>query len=139
MNLDAMEKIIKRQTRDMCKAFGIISLGKLIRELEQCKEDSDVRFDFCYFYPGELMSYRGYYDHLAFSPEETQVTVKDVLKECREANGGTFEGYKGGDFRMDDSTPVWVSPYGSSSGTGIVGVRELEYGYVILETAYCET
>lgn len=122
-----------------------ISLGELIALLEARPADNDVSFDFCGLMPGSVGSYRGYYDHLALdyhSDYSKRPTVADLLAELRGAVGKIYEGYKGGDFRMDESTPVWVSQYGESHSTAVLGVKalgELDGGYwTIIETAHCE-
>jgi hypothetical protein len=70
-------------------------------------------------YPTELMSWRGVYAELSFgfSFEGKEPTVKKIITELREAVGKTYEGYKGGDFVMGRSTPVWVANYGNSGDT----------------------
>ena len=115
-----------------------LRLGQLITHLKATKEDS-VMFDFCDFVPDSLMSYRGYYEQLAVTPQEwKEVLVNDFLQQLKAAVGAKFSGYKGGEYIMHDNTPVWVSEYGRASGTGIVGVRGTGWGRLILETAYCE-
>ena len=42
--------------------------------------------------------------------------VKDLLAVLKIAQGNYFVGYKGGDFTMGKTTPVWVANYGTSSG-----------------------
>lgn len=88
-----------------------------------------VRFDFCDLVPTEPDSYRGYYDHLAFgwSDEEPPPTVATALGWLKEANGKTFCGYKGGNFTMGDTTPMWVARWGRAGGTAIVGIKALEW------------
>jgi hypothetical protein len=73
-------------------------------------------------HPGKLGSYRGYYDHLAIEPVDNPTTVGDFLKQAKAAVGKTFQGYKGGDYKMAGYTPVWVSPYGEVSGRRFIGV-----------------
>lgn len=60
--------------------------------------------------------------------------VSDLFKLLSEVKGKTFEGYKGGDFTMNKSTPIWVADYSESSGfkegedldsQGVVDVEEL--------------
>lgn len=116
-----------------------ITLGELIDALEKCKPESGVQFDFCGMTPDGVDSYRGYYDHLAIGhKDEGAVTAGELLAELRAAVGKVFEGYKGGDFRMDRDTPMWVANYGRSGSTAVVGVRELSWGSVIIVTGYCE-
>ena len=71
-------------------------------------------------------SYRGYYSDLSFEREEGIQTVSDMLKilenECLRK---TFRGYKGGDFYMDEHTPLWIAEYGSC-GLKIMDILEGE-------------
>lgn len=106
-------------------------LGDLIAALEPAKSDSHVEFDFGGLQPTGIDSYRGYYSDLALSFGEDGMTVGQLLAELRDADGATFEGYKGGDFQMDKSTPVWVANYGRSHGVAVIGVDDQEWRVVI--------
>lgn len=116
-----------------------ISLGELIDLLAVCPRDDSVSFDFCGAVPGSVDSYRGYYDHLAmsWSNRGERPTVAKLLDDLRDADGHVFTGYKGGDFRMHRDTPVWVSNYGESDSTAIIGIRDLGYS-VVIDTGYCK-
>lgn len=125
--------------------FGTISLGKLI-ELLKCREsDQTVKFDFGGFVPSGIGSYRGYYDHLALSFDvesssnwsPVELTVSALIELLESANGDTFTGYKGGEFKMDLKTPVWVGNYGCSTGTAILGLANCEY-MTVIDTAFVE-
>ena len=120
--------------------FDTISLGEFIRLLKTCKKDAWIRFDFCYFAPDYLHSYRGWYEHLAFSCGRTwqSTLAKDVLIECEQAIGRTYRGYKGGDYVMDENTPLWVDESENASGTAIVNIKDLDYE-VVIETKFVET
>lgn len=83
-----------------------MTLGKMIAALEAMPPDAEVSG------LGHAHSYRGYYSDLAFEPQKAKVKAADLLAECRKAMGRTFCGYKGGDFMMGDSTPMWVAHYG---------------------------
>ena len=72
--------------------------------------------------PGSFMSYRGYYDDLSLDRSGDGVTVQELLKKCETALGKHFTGYKGGEYLMDESTPLWVSEYGSASGIAIIDI-----------------
>lgn len=56
-------------------------------------------------------SYRGFYDQLAFEPAPN-ITIASMLACARSALGATYTGYKGGEFRMDGATDVWLAKYG---------------------------
>jgi hypothetical protein len=62
--------------------------------------------------PGDEDSYRGYYSDLSFGRTDIEVTVASFLEQCSKALGGTYEGYKGGDFNMAADTPIWCAAYG---------------------------
>lgn len=74
--------------------------------------------------PYQLDSWRGVYAHLALEYTDREVRVPELLAEACKAVGHTFHGYKGGDFTMDKSTPVWVSQYGEAHHWAIVGSLE---------------
>lgn len=57
-------------------------------------------------------SYRGDYYCLAFEPKEN-VTVEDSLTALKSALGQTYEGYKGGEYTMDDYSRVYLAEYGN--------------------------
>lgn len=59
-------------------------------------------------------SYRGYYDELAFTDGE-KVSLRDVKISVNRAITEEFEGYKGGTFEYDYSTPVHLAAYGNYS------------------------
>lgn len=77
--------------------------------------------------PTSLHSWRGVYEHLALDfTQDSQApvtTVATLLKDCEEAKGKTFEGWKGGDFTMNDGTPVWISQEGSANHGAIIDLK----------------
>jgi hypothetical protein len=102
-----------------------MSLGELIEALERKESDAPVMFDFVYFRPSGLHSYRGDYSQLALGyATDKEVAVGDLLQRLRDANGATFTGYKGGDYVMDERTPVWVANPEEAGRTAIVDVRD---------------
>lgn len=86
-----------------------MTLGKLISALGQISAER-ITHGF-----GFLHSYRGYYADLAFDPEDSPIgNVGDLLALCKNAMGKVFTGYKGGDFLMGETTPLWISEYGAT-------------------------
>ena len=83
-----------------------MTLGKLIAVLESLPTDTPVAnlFDFD--------SYRGYYEDLALSLGEGTRQAGELLTDCRECMGEVFCGYKGGEYMMGATTPLWVADYG---------------------------
>lgn len=70
-------------------------------------------------------SYRGDYRELAFSPT-SNVTVGEMLAAARSAVGATYQGYKGGEFRMDLLTPCYIAGIGDYGGDADAIERHLE-------------
>ena len=87
-------------------------LRELINELSQHDPAVVVRQGF-----DSPHSYRGYYDHLAFEPA-TNVSIGSMLAAAEEANGSTYQGWKGGDFTMGDWTPCHLA-YMGDTGEGL--------------------
>jgi hypothetical protein len=73
-------------------------------------------------------SWRGSYECLAFEPCEG-AKVSDMLYEAKNALGKTFEGWKGGDFVMGESTEVYLADEGNCGPYSEDGLssRLLEY------------
>jgi hypothetical protein len=85
-----------------------LSLGSLISILERENPDKVVRNGF-----RNPHSYRGYYECLAFEPAK-DITVREMLVDAKYALNNVFTGYKGGEFRMDEYTDVYIAPYGNT-------------------------
>ena len=83
-----------------------MTLGKLIAALEAMPEGAEVKN------LKEAHSYRGYYSDLSFELGKGTRPASDLLKECKDAMGQVFQGYKGGDYVMGALTPVWLADYG---------------------------
>jgi len=88
--------------------MGRMTLGALIEWLEGQDQDMIVRDGF-----SSAHSDRGDYSELAFTPKE-ETTIKDMLAHARGALGATFQGWKGGDFTMEEYTSVYLGNYGES-------------------------
>lgn len=124
---------VDQQTDQRLGEFGMLTLGELDARLESVVPELPIKLDSGTF-PGEIMSYRGYYRFPAVEPSLQECTVGEFHKVVKDAIGRTFEGYKGGDFKMTRHSPLWVSSYGDASGRGIVGVT-VDDDQVILKTA----
>ena len=99
------------------RAESQMTLGELVSTLEVMPADAQVAS------LTDAHSYRGYYSDLAFEhhPGDTR-PASDLLTECRAAMGATFIGYKGGDFVMGKTTPLWVASYGCC-GEKLIALR----------------
>lgn len=101
-----------------------MNLGDLIDELEKRDPKAVAKKGF-----HNPHSYRGDYYELAF--EETgEITIGDMLEAARSAVGATYQGWKGGEFRMDRHSWCWLSGEGCTSGETI-SARLL--GYILDE------
>lgn len=149
---DYLDKYVKAKRQESFRDSIQITLGDLIKEIKECgtmndDEDKTVDFDFGTALPTTLDSWRGSYAELALGyklsgydnddDHFTEITAKDLLENLKSAIDKTFGGWKGGEYRMEESTPVWVANPGSSGNTGIIGVIDKGYKIVIL-TTYCE-
>jgi len=114
---------------------GILTLGQLTDKLGSIPMHKVVKagIDGKLFNVESVDSYRGYYSDLALEPGK-ESTVAQLLNELYTADGGTYTGYKGGDYYMDSGTLMWVSNYGEASGLMVVGVVETdEYALILTE------
>jgi len=143
--LDNKAKALRQQ---MLANSDQLTLGQLIEKVEAIAKNgyklSDgseptVRYDFEYLFPTAIDSWRGSYAELALNFESNgeELPVSKFIELLKSAVGKTFEGYKGGDFTMDESTPIWVANCGNSGNTAVVDVLDCKY-VVILITGYRE-
>lgn len=114
-------------------------LGDLIDTLEQFDPTLPVIFSDG-SHPLRLASWRGVYAELSLEPVKYEGdvalgTVGELLKEARRADGATFQGYKGGDYRMSRDTPVWADAYGEYDHNIITGVQLVD-GILVLNRVH---
>src|ERR1700739_3755221 len=104
-----------QRAKDM-KTSPQLTLSELILKLEAIGDKSKPVIYNEDYYPGDLDSWRGSYSELALACAERGVpfSVEELLKKLKAAMGTTFYGYKGGEFLMGKTTPVWVANYGES-------------------------
>ena len=96
------------------RAATQMTLGDMIKRLEELPEELKI------VGVGEIDSYRGYYSDLAFCPDGDN-TAGELLVICKSAMGKVFTGYKGGDFMMGESTPLWIASY-SECGQKLISI-----------------
>lgn len=116
MNIQSLLDIMS-EVGQMHRASTQMTLGKMIAALEKMPSDSEV------INLTRPHSYRGYYCGLAFELGEGKRQADDMLAECKAAKGKVFEGYKGGDYIMKESTPVWIAEYGCC-GVKLMAIHE---------------
>lgn len=152
--MDMIQQYLKRQRDKSFATSAQLTLGQIIEKLENCgftygqkNEPKEVCYDFGTAIPTTLNSWRGSYSELALgyklsgydNKEEhfAQTTAEELLTELKSAIGKEFTGWKGGEFIMDEDTPVWVANGGDSGNTGIIDVVDDGWRIIIM-TAYCE-
>lgn len=106
-----------------------LTLGQLKDELQKYSAEHVVRFDVPMdVQPTTFDSWRGIYAELALGYEAVEystgpMTVGMLLILIKTANGRTYEGWKGGDNRMNYDTPIHVDNRGCYNRVNIVGTR----------------
>lgn len=97
-----------------------MTLGRFISELEKLPQDKEIENVY------SPHSYRGFYSDLALENGGGTRTVAGLVEQLKnECLGQTFSGYKGGDFYMDENTPMWIAEYGSC-GVKIISIEDGE-------------
>lgn len=125
-----LNKLAEQRSKEM------FTLGNLIDELEKYPKDWGVYILPFNLVPDFFCSYRGYYRDLNLvvstrtEAKYKNVTVGDLLKMAKEADGNTFQGYKGGDFTMNRNTPIWVGDEDYSTGVAIAEVKKAYDGLI---------
>ena len=120
--------------------MGAYTLGSLIETLDDMiikakermvKKNQDtilyIALPFDGILHGTFTSYRGYYSDLAMLYTSGAVSplhceAAKFLANLKECVGYTFEGWKGGDYKMSKDTLMWVSNEGESSDMGVGNV-----------------
>lgn len=101
-----------------------VSLSGIVAFLEHEVQDGDwlIRFGVD---PTSAHSYRGYYYELAFEPMRN-VPASKMLASFKDSLGKTFEGWKGGDYKMHEDTYVYIT-FSGNSGGDMIGRTLLHY------------
>jgi hypothetical protein len=120
MNIeDIIGNVVARERAEEIKTSQQLILGELILKLEAIEDKhKPIIFDGGKYHPSCINSWRGSYEELAIEYEELgrPLSTKHLLILLRNAIGSIFYGYKGGEFKMGKTTPVWVANYGHSEG-----------------------
>lgn len=113
-----------------------MTIGELWSSLKRKPEDTEVMFDFAYFRPKGCGSYRGDYAQPSIGYGTDAITVAGVLELLEKLTSEEFVGYKGGNYRYDDSQVLRVANYGEACNTVIVDVVNDDCGRVRLLTTF---
>ncbi len=104
-----------------------MTLGELIAKLKLLPPGSRFADGFDRAY-----SYRGDYSQLAVHPAN-DCTAGEMLGVAESALGATFEGYKGGEFRMSEYCSVYLAGYGECGEELASGFFEYQWRIAALE------
>jgi len=125
MDIQAMLKMM----HDARKSSATnLTIGEMLNKLNQFDDDENVVFTNEMFFDGTWGSYRGYYEDMYIGCRfddkglNTVGNIKNTLMEALET--GIMEGYKGGEYSVNNDTLVWFARYGST-GDMIVDVKKL--------------
>lgn len=67
--------------------------------------------------PGAFLSWCGNYNDLTLTRDGRIIPCANLLlKHARDCIGKTFDGYKGGEYRMDAGTPLHADDWGEYTG-----------------------
>lgn len=84
------------------------NLGIFIKELKELDQKKEIILEEG-VYPEYLDSWRGSYCELALRYGEDKITIKELLNKAKKVLNKTLTGYKGGDFIMDEKTPIHIA------------------------------
>ena len=109
---------------------GALRLGPLVAKLRSFKDQArPVRVAGLQWVhlTEEVDSYRGYYEQLyvGYTDAVSPPSCAEVANALAKAIDSRFTGYKGGEYWMDASTPVWVDRYGECCGALIIDAVEI--------------
>lgn len=114
-----------------------LSLGELQEKLLEFNSFRDIRFVGTEYSPSGASCYRGSYDELAINYSTDEINVGQFSRMLNDIHSKTYTGYKGGEYKMGSTTPVWVGRDCSDySQMAIVSVFLSEDGYVYLGTRF---
>ena len=88
---------------------GGMTLGQLVAFLRELPEAAMASPGF-----GRPHSYRGYYECVAFEPDEKGCTAAELLHAAESAMGQTYSGWKGGSYTMDEGTECYIAEMGAT-------------------------
>ena len=117
---------INRQSK--LKEAKEYNLGRFIKDLEKYRESLiEIIFDDGSS-PVDFGSWRGVYNCLALEYDKNKNYAETIYRKAYNTNNSIFVGYKGGDFIMDEDTPIYQANYGES-GVDIIKNGKEEYVY----------
>jgi hypothetical protein len=141
-----IDSLMKAPREATLKNSGQMRLGGLIDKLklmidkrkDSTEEEPEIRYDFEYLFPMSFSSWRGIYAELALDFYSSDYGAHQPLKltefynMCLETVGKQFTGYKGGEYIMSRSTPIWIANHGNSGSTALIDVLDEDYQIILI-------
>lgn len=131
--MDTIQAIINlTNEKNKYKSGAEYNIGRLVEDLQKCDQEKQVRIN-CpdsteYVYPCYYSSWRGSYCELGLTFSNSSIKVMQFLEMTKSTIGETFTGYKGGDFLMDEYTPIHIAQEGNSrfghQYAKVIGIKE---------------
>ncbi len=109
--------------------FGQLTIGQIIRKCESLPDLPVVVHapiawtEYVGKSPGDVDSYRGYYDELAIKTESVPMYLSEFSLKMKKSLKDIYYGYKGGEYGMNENTFVWVANYGEATGLAVVDLE----------------
>lgn len=122
-----LSNAVDKMRQESFKTSSQLSLGEIILKLEVIKNKKlPVIFDIKKYHPTGIDSWRGSYCELAlgYDSKGKPMSLDKFLELLKNTIGKTFTGWKGGDFLMGKTTPVWVANEGECAGIRKDGYKD---------------
>ena len=118
MDIKMIKTLLNQIDKERIENADNLTIGELFSKLNQFEDSERVTFSNGRFFDGTYDSYRGYYKdlYIGFEDEDmgfnTVGKIKEVLNKA--LDDGEMEGYKGGEFSIEQDTLVWFATYGTT-------------------------
>ena len=119
------------KARDAERSKYHLTLGKLIEKLKEVGDDFDVVFSDGSI-PNSFDSYRGYYSDLAIDSSDNPMKVSTFKLHALSSLNREFTGYKGGEFLMNEETPLWRAEYGCNTSDAIIDAYIIDNKFTLI-------
>ena len=123
---DVIKGLVDAQVRAECHSRGQMTVGDMKRFLRDVSADLSISVvNHPEISISSVGSYRGYYDHMAlFYDTGRALTSKELLMAIESTT--VMYGWKGGEFSVEDGTPLWVSRPSEASDLALIRVEASE-------------
>ena len=132
--IERLNAIIKYERLKKFESNNQLSLGDLIIKIDEMLKKGRKREPYILFggtragsWPVDIDSWRGSYNELSLDPskeDKGKIKATKFIKMLKDANGDTFTGYKGGEYKMNLGTPIWADNYGCYQGHMVTKIYE---------------